>query len=331
MAIWLQRSALSRKTVLDTSRASAWYRIQSGLAAQTATQLVNLWDGIDPDAISQSWQARLPAAVEVTASQSLTASSGASRYVAATVADAGADPVAARIVTSKLVDRDVIERQLWVPMLRSLYRISQGQSATDALLVGRTLTATIGAQTTRDTAREAVEIAMVTEPRVDGYVRYLVAPSCGRCAVLAGRVYPWSSGFARHPNCDCQHRPIVNNERPEARSAVEGTPDGYFNSLSKPDQEKYFGSDVAEKIREGESISQAVNADRGMWRANYPASRTVGDLPRPIVSAVMARAKGDRAKAVQMLADYGLVNESGKRITFAAKRGTRLRPDVPRA
>lgn len=317
--------------MLDTSRASAWYRIQSGLAAQAATSLAILWDGIDADAISDSWQARLPTAVEIVALQSLTASSGAGRYVAQTVADAGADPAAARIVTSKLVDPAVIERQLWVPMLRSLYRISQGQSVTDALLAGRSLAATIGAQTTRDTAREAVEIAMVTEPRVDGYVRYLVAPSCGRCAVLAGRVYPWSSGFARHPNCDCQHRPIVDNERPEARSAVEGTPDGYFNSLSEPEQNKYFGADAAEKIREGESISKAVNADRDMWRSNYPASRTVGDLPRPIVSAVMARAKGDRAKAVQMLADYGLVNESGKRIQFATKRGARLATAAPRA
>lgn len=34
-----------------------------------------------------------------------------------------------------------------------------------------------------------------------GYVRVLNPPSCGRCAILAGRFYRWSAGFQRHPMC----------------------------------------------------------------------------------------------------------------------------------
>ncbi len=317
--------------MLDTQRAAAWYRIQSTIAAQAATVVAGLWDAVDPDAISPTWRALLPTAVDAVAQTSLVAASGAPRYVAATVADAGLDPGPQIINPSKLVDRRVIEYQLLMPMFRALRRIEQGNSVTDSMVAGRNLAGLIGAQTTRDTAREAVEVSMVAEPRVDGYVRYLVAPSCGRCAVLAGRVYPWSSGFKRHPRCDCQHRPIVNGEKPAARSTVEGAPGSYFKSLTTTEQDKLFGADVAQRIRSGEDISSAVNAERQMWRSNYPASRTVGDLPRPIVNAVMNQAKGDRAKAVQILNGYGLVDQQGKRTVFAAQRGKRLRPDVPRA
>jgi hypothetical protein len=34
-----------------------------------------------------------------------------------------------------------------------------------------------------------------------GWIRVLDPPSCGRCAILAGRFYKWSDGFLRHPNC----------------------------------------------------------------------------------------------------------------------------------
>ena len=323
---------LSRSQVLDTARASAWYRIQSVVASQTALAVGALWDRVERDRIAESWRILLPQAVALIAAQSTTASSGAGMYVAQTISDAHADPAGVAVNTSRLIDRAVIEYQMLMPLFRTLHRIDQGMPAADALASGRILAGLIGSQTTRDIARESVEIAMVAEPKVTGYVRYLVAPSCGRCAVLAGRVYPWSAGFLRHPRCDCQHRPIVNSERPAARSSVEGSASSYFKSLSEADQNKHFGVDVAERIRSGESMSRAVNADRTMWRANYPASRTVGDLPRPIVNAVMAQANGDRAKAVEALRGYGLINESGHRTFFAIRNsGKKLPTAAPRA
>jgi hypothetical protein len=38
-------------------------------------------------------------------------------------------------------------------------------------------------------------------PVMVGWIRMLTPPSCGRCAVLAGKFYKWNSGFKRHPNC----------------------------------------------------------------------------------------------------------------------------------
>lgn len=59
----------------------------------------------------------------------------------------------------------------------------------------------------QDAGRTAASVDMATRPAVTGYVRSLRAPSCSRCAILAGRVYRYSTGFQRHPRCDCLMTP----------------------------------------------------------------------------------------------------------------------------
>ena len=53
----------------------------------------------------------------------------------------------------------------------------------------------------RDAGRAASSLAIAARPKVTGYVRMLVPPSCSRCAILAGKEYRWNQGFQRHPNC----------------------------------------------------------------------------------------------------------------------------------
>lgn len=52
-----------------------------------------------------------------------------------------------------------------------------------------------------DAGRAAASASMAARPRVSGYVRMLVPPSCSRCAILAGKSYRWNQGFQRHPHC----------------------------------------------------------------------------------------------------------------------------------
>lgn len=40
----------------------------------------------------------------------------------------------------------------------------------------------------------AERVAMVAQPQATGYVRFLSPPSCGRCAVLAGKWFQWNTG-----------------------------------------------------------------------------------------------------------------------------------------
>ncbi|MFK4494807.1 hypothetical protein [Dermacoccus sp. GAS27A] len=52
-----------------------------------------------------------------------------------------------------------------------------------------------------DAGRAGGAVSIAARPKVTGYVRMLVPPSCSRCAILAGKEYRWNQGFQRHPHC----------------------------------------------------------------------------------------------------------------------------------
>ena len=107
-----------------------------------------------------------------------------------------------------------------------------------------------------DASRQATGVSITTRPTVQGYVRYLNPPSCARCAILAGRVYRWSDGFQRHPNCDCDMVPVEDiSEVPDWAifDPMEAFERGLVTGLSASDEQA---------IRDGASMSQVVNVRR---------------------------------------------------------------------
>lgn len=109
-----------------------------------------------------------------------------------------------------------------------------------------------------DAGRVADGVANTTRGTV--YVRVAVGKTCGRCLVLAGRVYGWNKGFARHPRCDCKHLP---SDRRHGHGLITD-PRKAFDEMSRAEQDKRFGRAGAEAIRSGADIGQIVNARRGM-------------------------------------------------------------------
>lgn len=118
-----------------------------------------------------------------------------------------------------------------------------------------------------DAARAAEEVAMAERPWVAGYVRMINPPCCSRCALLSGKFYLMSAGFQRHPRCDCYHLPAPEDPV-KVRELIDiNSPERYFESLSKAEQNRVFTVAGAEAIREGADIGQVVNARRGMSSA----------------------------------------------------------------
>ena len=136
----------------------------------------------------------------------------------------------------------------------------------------------------KDVGRMAAGTAIVTRPAVGGYARMMNPPSCSRCAVLAGAIYKWNSGFERHPGCDCVHVPTADLDSARSGGLI-ASPDDYFEELPSaaeldrlyPDmtvkmrneagiysQEDIFTKAGAQAIRDGANIGQIVNARRGM-------------------------------------------------------------------
>lgn len=132
-----------------------------------------------------------------------------------------------------------------------------------------------------DTRRDVYQTDMVQRPQITGYVRMLNPPSCPRCVILAGKRFRWNQGFQRHPNCDCVHIP--------ASEALAGhlttDPYAYFNNMSKDEQDRWFGRDNAQAVRDGADIFRVENIrTRGLGTAagnrryGTPYRRTVEDI-----------------------------------------------------
>lgn len=188
----------------DTARAH--YAAQASLAQRAVELLLALWAQLDPLDLSGSWAAlRLGERLFVTiAAMQLAAVSTAPRYVAAALAEQGArsapaGALVARSLAGIASDGRDLETLVLQPLIRAEVAIRDGAEPERAKQVGGSSLATIAKTQVADAGRAAVEVAMAAEPTVTGWVRMLVPPSCGRCAILAGRRYRVSAGFSRHP------------------------------------------------------------------------------------------------------------------------------------
>lgn len=194
--------------------AAAAYASQQALAAKAETQARQVWDELDPDALTASWLAagaadRLLVAVSVA---QILAAAGAERYVSAAVAAQGVtEPAEATLRPASFAgvasDGRNLDTLLFQPVLGALGHIGQGLAPTEAHRVGRSALSTIVRTQVADAGRSATGVAMHARLGVTEWVRMLTPPSCSRCAILAGRRYRVSAGFQRHPRLPMRLHP----------------------------------------------------------------------------------------------------------------------------
>lgn len=149
----------------------------------------------------------------------------------------------------------------------------------------------------QDAARTGSLVDAATRPAVTGYVRYLNPPSCGRCAVLAGRVYRYSQGFQRHPRCDCQMNPTNEKVGPNlVRDPIQAFRNGQIRGLSKGDTEALnAGADLGQVVNVRRRQSGLVEGSSVMVRAGRPTPQFI------------SRVASDRAEQLELLRRYGYV------------------------
>jgi hypothetical protein len=142
-----------------------------------------------------------------------------------------------------------------------------------------------------DASRTSSSVAIAARPAVSGYVRQLNPPSCSRCAVLAGRVYRYSTGFLRHPRCDCLMVPTNESVGPElVTDPMQAFERGQIRGLSKAD---------SEAVRAGADLGQVVNVRRkpaGLTRSSSVMVRSGRPTPAQIFDLA-----SDRDDAIRLL------------------------------
>ncbi|MEU1432140.1 hypothetical protein ABZ412_34240 [Nocardia sp. NPDC005746] len=291
----------------------------------------------------------------VTAGQAA-AVAGANQYVADALDEQGirapqtGTPNPARLV-GVTADGRTIDGLLAQSVIGARARMAEGMPAYRAWQEAGLEVRRVISNEFADAGRAATGIGIVSRLGV-GYVRMLTPPSCSRCVVLAGRYYHWSSGFQRHPNCNCRHIPSREDHADDIRT----DPVKYFESLTEAEQAKVFGKAGAQAIRDGADMSQIVNARRGLTIIGGRAQRTEvygrqllttseGTTRRGVAGRTM-RARGrnprttprlmpeaiyeiaeTREEALELLRKNGYLLEGAKPRTAAAPKSAAPKPE----
>lgn len=157
--------------------------------------------------------------------------------------------------------------------------------------------ARIVASLVQDAGRAAESVATTLTPRI-GYVRYVSPPSCSRCAVLGGRVYRYSTGFLRHPHCDCTMVPTRLDDPAKHVDPVELMRAGQITGLSVADQKAISdGADFAQVVNVRRSAAGLSEPGRSLFRAGrmtpeaiYRSTNTREEAIAALISAGYAHA-----------------------------------------
>src|SRR5690606_27359908 len=165
-----------------------------------------LWAEVNPNRIGASWAELMPQAQAVVAGAQLGAARSADSYVTDVLDAQDLDPEpVATVDPSAFADTTGDGRPLLTllsnPAVVTLLAIEDGLDVARALGMGRANLRMLAATQVADAGRLADQVSMTTRPVATGYVRIAVGATCSRCVVLIGRVYPYSTGFQRHPMC----------------------------------------------------------------------------------------------------------------------------------
>lgn len=286
--------------------ANTYLDLQAEITAAVLDAVNGIWESIDPGNAQESWVDQRTGErlfVEISVGQSSLAQhsqdyiAAALREQNATSDPAGAlNPLSFAGIASDGRDLDSLMLGPLIDLEEQLARGIEPEVAKKS--AGSNLDTLTRTQVV-DAGRAATATAIAAEKSVKFWVRVLTPPSCGRCAILAGKTYDWQNAFFRHPRCDCV---VMGGSEALALSQVRTDPVAYFESLSEADQNKYFGKGRAEAIRLGADMNTVVNARAAKSGLSAPGLSKSGRL---MPAAIIEAGGGDREATVKLLRKNG--------------------------
>ncbi|MFE5896849.1 hypothetical protein ACFQ67_05425 [Streptomyces sp. NPDC056488] len=252
----------------STTLAQARYAEVQSITRGVVAAVQALWRDVTPDRILSAMSGETGRAIlaAVTTGQ-MTAAAGAQQFVTASMLAQGAaaGPVGLLnpgALAGVAADARPLATLLYVPAVTTAQALAVGAAPEAAALAGLNQMALLVSTTVTDTARAATSVAMAAEPRCISYVRVVRLPACVRCIVLSGRQYSYSTGFRRHPRCDCGMEPMTDQEW-----RGTDTPEDLFRRMSPEEQRRRLGAAGVKALEAGADLGQIVNARRGLSTA----------------------------------------------------------------
>ncbi|WP_206793994.1 hypothetical protein [Amycolatopsis sp. MtRt-6] len=254
-------------TAPSTSPDTAYYLDQQRVLRAAVDRAQSAWVQLPagPDTVdvwTEQVRPEVVAAVEQAQADSVAL---APLYVAATLAAAGVVSAPLGVLVARAWVGHATTGLPLVALMDFAFRhfrrtLTLGVALSEARTMGLARLLRYVATETADAGRLATTAAAVLEPEIAGYERGVHLPACGRCIQLTGRLYRYSTGFLRHPNCDCTMHPVTRDQWRTGRPA--NTPRALFDRMTYAQQNKAFGTHAATAIRAGADISRVVNARR---------------------------------------------------------------------
>jgi len=305
---------------LEVAQAQSAQRQQLGQA--TAAAGAQMWQQVNVTDVLGSWSARLARMTTILRGAQLAAARSADAYTDAVLHAAGVEvPSAGKVIPESLVgvasDGRPLESLLMNPVFATKAALLKGVDVPRAMASGQASLTMLLRTQVADAGRVADGVAITTRQKV-GYTRLLVGESCPRCVILAGRFYRYSTGFLRHPQDDCIMVPSQSEEAADADGLISD-PQAHFDALTESEQDRTFGRDGAQAIRDGADMGQVVNARSGMYTASGMqftrtgttrhalAGKRLGNGKKRLMPEAIYDLASDREEAVRLLRTHGYI------------------------
>ncbi|MEU8151776.1 hypothetical protein [Nonomuraea sp. NPDC048901] len=290
---------------------------QRGIILSLIAAILGLWRRLDRERLAESWRAGIgPSIVDMMARAQVQVAVSAPVYLRELAAAQGVAMSDLELVPERLSGvtstGGPLETALYQPIIAFKKLLSDGVPPDEAMRRATAAITMIAATQAADAGRAAIQVGMTATKEWVSYVRAVTLPACSRCIVLAGRVYSYSTGFQRHPNCDCSMIPFREGD------AVPPSPGALFEQMSPEEQDRRFGKAGAESLRLGADINQVVAARRGMKSVGGQLVTTEGMTRRGAANRrmrkgavrlmpeqILADAAGDRDAAIRALRENG--------------------------
>lgn len=287
------------------------YQESQAIRSSVMREVSSIWGGMSED-FDLSWQTVGPRVNQaITAAQTYSAVS-AVEYAVAEGAEVGMSmdivaPVNVAAFAGYTHDGGLVSDVSRGSVVQAKQAVARGVTVEQALAVGGAWLSRFAVNEVTEASSGALSTAVAASPTTTGFVRMLNPPSCPDCVILAGKWYRWNEGFQRHPGCDCRHVPAR-----ESMDELRTNPYDYFNSLSQSEQDKLFGADDAQAIRDGADIYRVRNTrNRGASSGKSWQARRY-DSPTVTIDDILRQSRGDRSEAIRLMEKHGFILPDGQ-------------------
>lgn len=254
--------------------ATDFYALQQRVNTTAAREAARAWRQMGDD-LDASWSRVAPTVLSTLVEAQSQMATAADSYVPALLAETDLkDHPRAEFVPDSLVgvasDGRSVESLAYGAVTTTKEAIGGGATVQRGLEQGGNWLDLMMKLQVADAARTSVGVLTAVRTNLSGTVRVLNPPSCQRCAILAGRFYRWTQGFARHPRCDCVNQPVSSREYAQAEGFITDPMDAY-----RAGEIRDLTAAQKKAIEDGADIGEVVNAYRGISTTSTETAKSI--------------------------------------------------------